>query len=105
MARMKIQADRHCRNYTFELGDQVLLSTKSHPVLVGNRKQQDLQVGPFVVKQRINDNAYELEGLPLAVLSTQNITFVSSFHLNVVRFTTRPSKDVAFPEINEDSIE
>ena len=42
MAKMKSQADRHHCNYTFEPGDQVLLSTKSHPVLVGNRKQQDL---------------------------------------------------------------
>ena len=104
MARMKSQADRHYRNYTFELGDQVLLSTRSHPALVGNRKQQDLRVGPFVVKQRINDNAYELEGLPPVVPSTQNITFLSLFYPNVVRFSTRPPEDVALPEIIEDSI-
>ena len=79
MARIKSQADRHRHSYTFEPGDQVLLSTKSHPALVGNRKQQDLRVGPFVVKQRINDNAYELERLPPAVPSTQNITFLSPF--------------------------
>ena len=105
MARMKSQADRHRRNYTFEPGDQVLLSTKSHPALVGNRKQQDLRVGPFVVRQRINDNAYELEGLPPAVPSTQNITFLSPFYPNVVRFSTRPQEDVALPEVLEDSIE
>ena len=105
MARMKSQADRHRRNYTFEPGDQVLLSTKSHPALVGNRKQQDLHVGPFVVKQRINNNTYELEGLPPAVPSTQNITFLSPFHPNVVRFSTRPPEDVALLEILEDSIE
>ena len=39
MARMKTQADKHRRNYKFEPGDQVLLSTKSHPALMGNRKQ------------------------------------------------------------------
>ena len=105
IARMKSQADRYCHNYTFEPGDQVLLSTKSHPALVGNRKQQDLQVGPFVVKQRINNNIYELEELPPAVPSTQNITFLSPFHPNIVRFSTRPPEDVALPEIIEDSIE
>ena len=98
MARMKTQADKHRRNYKFEPGDQVLLSTKSHPALIGNRKQQDLRVGPFVVKQRINDNAYELERPPPAVPSTQNITFLSPFHPNVVQFTTRPTEEVAIPE-------
>ena len=57
-----------------------------------------------MVKQRINDNAYELEGLSPAVPSTQNITFLFLFHPNVVRFSTRLPEDVALPEIIEDSI-
>ena len=33
------------------------------------------------------------------VPSTQNITFLSPFHPNVVQFTTRPTEEIAIPEV------
>ena len=102
---MKDQANKYRRYYFFKLGDQVLLSTKSHPSLLGNRKQQDLRIGPFVVKKRVNDNAYELEGLPPAVPTTQNITFLTPFHPNKIRFATRPPVEVATPEMVDGEVE
>ena len=95
---MKDRADKHRRVQIFEPGDQVLVSTKSHPALMGNRKQQDLRVGPFVVKRKINDNAYELEGLPPSVPCTQNVTFLSPFNPNLPCFASRPPIEVAVPE-------
>ena len=102
---MKDQANKHCRYYFFKPRDQILLSTKSHPSLLGNRKQQDLRIGPFVVRKRINDNAYELEGLAPAVPTTQNITFLTPFFPNKARFATRPPIEVATPKTVNGEVE
>ena len=98
-ARIKERVDRTRRIITFALGDQVLLSTKSHPALQGNRKQQDIRVGPFTVKQRVGPNAYELQGLPPNVPPVQNITYITPFHLSPHRFRTRPQPLPNIPTI------
>ena len=79
-ARMKERVDRARRVLIFQPGDLVLLSTKSHPRLEGNRKQGRIRVGPFAVKRQVNPNAYELEGLPPDLPRTQNITFLTPYH-------------------------
>ena len=66
-ARMKERFDRVRRVLIFQPGDLVLLSTKSHPRLEGNRKQGRIRVGPYVIKAQRNANAYELEGLPTGI--------------------------------------
>ena len=104
-ARMKERVDRARRVLTFHPGDQVLLSTKSHPRLAGARKQGRIRVGPFVVKKQVNPNAYELEGLPPDLPTTQNISFLSPYHSTPARFEDRPGERANEPEEVEGEME
>ena len=104
-ARMKERVDRARRVLVFHPGDQVLLSTKSHPRLAGARKQGRIRVGPFVVKGQVNPNAYELEGLPPDLPTTQNISFLSPYHPTPARFEDRPGERANEPEEVEGEME
>ena len=72
-ARMKERYDQNRKPLDLQPGDLVLLSTKSHHLLEGYRKQQERFVGPYVVKERVHPNAYKLHGLPEGVPPTQNV--------------------------------
>ena len=92
--RMKERYDQNRLTLELEPGDLVLLSTKSHHLLEGFRKQQERFVGPYVVKEKVHPNAYRLIGLPAGVPPTQNIRFpyqVSSLPRSV-RFSARPGR-------------
>ena len=104
-ARMKERHDRARRILTFRPGDLVLLSTKSHPRLEGNRKQGRIRVGPYVIKSQRNANAYELEGLPAGIPAVQNITFLSPYHTSPIRFEDRPASAGTEPELIDGELE
>ena len=59
-ASQKRYADAQCHDVNFNVGDSVLLATKSLH-LQGPRKLQDRFVGPFRVLQKIGKTAYKLD--------------------------------------------
>ena len=79
-ARMKERYDQHRKVLDLVPGNLVLLSTKSHHLLEGFRKQQERFVGPYIVKKKVYPNAYRLMGLPAGVPTTQNVRFLIKFH-------------------------
>ena len=102
---MKERADCAQRALVFHEGDLVLLSTKSHPQLAGARKQGRIRVGPFVVKRRVNPNAYALEGLPPGLPTTQNVSFLTPYHASPTRFEDRPGEAANEPELVDGELE
>ena len=83
----------------------MLLSTKSHHLLEGFRKQQERFVGPYVVKEKVHPNAYRLAGLPAGVPTTQNVRFLIKFHRSPEQFSSRPDPDSSAPELIEGQYE
>ena len=89
--RMKTRFDRGLRPREFNVGEFVLLSTKSHQILAGNRKHAQRYAGPYFIKEKINENAFRLAGLPTGVPSVQNIKFLKLFKPTSSRFSSRPA--------------
>ena len=73
--RTKRRYDSKHKVFKAEPGDLVLLSVKSHPAFGEARKLRLRFTGPYEVKRRVHQNAYELDGLPPAVPRTQNVSF------------------------------
>ena len=103
--RMKIRYDQNRKDLKLELGDLVFVSTKSHPLLHTVRKQQETKVGPYVVVGRINDNAYELEGLPAGVPRTQNVSYLTPYVPSPDHFRLRPDYRLNLPQEEGDEWE
>ena len=57
--------------------------------------------GPYPVKKKIHEGAYELEGLPPGVPPTQNVSFLRIFHPTPARFDSRPSPAHAAGPVSE----
>ena len=87
---MKRRYDAGRRKFQAEPGDLVLLSVKSHPAFGEARKLRLRFTGPYVIKGKVQDNAYELEGLPPNVPTTQNVSFLRLFFPSPPKFETRP---------------
>ena len=99
-ARQKRNADKHRHAESFDVGDDVLLSTEHlklpQPAAAGAgaRRTEKLMarfVGPFKITRVINANAYEL-GLPasMRIASVQNISFLRRYKHSPPRFAGRP---------------
>jgi hypothetical protein len=96
-ADQKRYADRHRREETFAVGDDVLLSTRDLRLLESKERAAKLTarfVGPFKVTEVINDNAYKLD-LPAAlrVHPVQNVSKLRRYRLSPPRFAGRPAAD------------
>jgi hypothetical protein len=73
--RQKAYADTKRRDVEFEVGDQVLLSTKNLTLrMVGSSKLMPKYIGPFPVVKKVNPVAYELD-LP-ACMKIHNVFHV-----------------------------
>ena len=83
----------------------MLLSAKSHTLFQGARKHRPRYTGPYVVRKKVHDNAYDLSGLPKEVPSTQNIQFLRLFYPTPARFASRPSPEYAFPLVRGTHLE
>ena len=68
---------------------------RSHPAFGDVRKLRLKYTGPYVVKRRVHPNAYELEGLPPTVPSTQNVSHLRLFFPSPPKFETRPQPAAA----------
>ena len=78
--RQKAYADARRSERSFAVGDEVLLSTKNIRLKTpGTQKLMPRYVGPFKIKKRISEVAYELE-LPAAVRRVHPI-----FHVSLLR--------------------
>ena len=98
-ARMKERYDHNRKPLDLDPGDLVLLSTKSHQLLEGYRKQQERFVGPYVVQKKVHPNAYKLAGLPPGVPPTQNVRFLLKHNTSPDRFSSRPDPDASTPQL------
>ena len=103
--RMKERYDKNRQPLKFEIGDLVLLSTKSHQLLEGRRKQNQKFVGPYVIDDKINENAYKLSGLPPGVPTTQNGSYLKLFIPNPQKFRTRPTPPANVPSLINNELE
>ena len=92
---MKRRYDLRRKPFVAKPGDLVLLSVRSHPAFGDVRKLRLKYTGPYVVKRRIHPNAYELEGLPPTVPSTQNVSHLRLFFPSPPKFETRPQPAAA----------
>ena len=92
--RMAAAADRHRRELSFNVNDQVLLSTQHLKIAdpLYNAKLAHLYCGPFRVTRVINANAYELE-LPehMRIHSTVNISHLREYRDGRIAFPGRPA--------------
>ena len=87
---MKRRYDIGRRKFKGEPGDLVLLSVKSHPDLGEAKKLRLKYTGPYVIKAKVHENAFELEGLPPTVPTTQNVEYLRLFFPSPDKFSTRP---------------
>jgi hypothetical protein len=107
--RQKQAADRHRRNKTYDVGDQVLLSTANLDLRLPGQSKKLLAkwIGPFTVKQVISPVTYKLD------LPSKYQGLHPSFHTSLLRpyhkgeeeFPGRPKVDRPLPEINKDGTE
>ena len=89
--RVKRRYDKKRAVFLAEPGDLVLLSTKSHPAFGTDARKLRLRfTGPYVIVQKIHENAYALDGLPPAVPVTQNVSHLRLFHPSPPQFESRP---------------
>lgn len=92
--RQKKYADQHRRDVVLKVGDRVLLSTKQlkfHNPSTRTPKLSSPFIGPFAIKRKINDNAYELELPPqLHVHPVINITRMKLYRDGESDFPHRP---------------
>ena len=82
-------------------GDLVLISTKVHPKLRPYTKQQEKWAGPYVIRKRVNENAYALVSLPMGMSPTQSASFLTLFWESPEKFQSRPQFEVAIPELHD----
>ena len=94
---MKRRHGRERPTLYLEPGDLVLLSGKSYNTKTGYHKVAPKYSGPYPVVRKIQDNTYELSGLPPEVPSTQNVKFLKEFHPSPSQFPGRPTPDHAAP--------
>ena len=99
--RMKERFDTNRQNLELAPGDLVLVSAKTHPQLRPYVKQQERWYGPYVVKRKVNDNAYAIIGLPPGTSETQNASFLVPFRDTPARFRSRPRTEVAVPQLRD----
>ena len=95
-ADQKRFADKHRREESFVVGDQVLLSTRDLAFINPEDIKRSAKftarfVGPFPVKRVINENAYELDLPPeLKIHPTQNVSKLRRYRRSDPRFDGRP---------------
>lgn len=89
--RMAVNADRHRRQLRFQVGDQVMLSTRHLRFKVPTSKLSAVYAGPFKVLEVINANAYRLELPPaLHIHDVINITLLKPYKDGTAAFPHRP---------------
>ena len=93
----KSHADKHRRDVSYAVGEEVLLSTRDLRLAADSSDTQRAQkltarfIGPFRINRIINPNAYELD-LPqqLRIHPTQNISKLRRYIRSPDRFNGRP---------------
>ena len=81
----------------FYVDDLVMVSAKSHPHGDEVRKLRPKFYGPYPIVGKVNDNAFQLGGLPPAMPKTQNISFLRLFVPSSERFSNRPAEPPPVP--------
>ena len=95
-AEQKKYADRHRRDEKFDVGDEVLLSTRDLQLVSdgSNKRAAKLTsrfVGPFRILRVINDNAYELDLPPqMRIHPVVNISKLRRYRRSPEQFAGRP---------------
>jgi hypothetical protein len=104
--RQARNADRHRRTVQLNVGDEVLLSTEGLRLRGQNNKLCSPFVGPFVITEVINSNAFRLALPPQmeALHPVFNISRLKPYVANSADFATRPQRfDRPPPEAQTDS--
>ena len=90
-AAMKAQADKHCRDHTFQIGDKVMLSTKNLNLKsTHSRKLSPKWVGPFKIIEQSHKDSFQLD-----LEGKFNIHPV--FHVNLLK-PYKENDDTLFPD-------
>ena len=95
--RMVNAANRRRRHCRYMVGDKVWLSTTAWCPQEGQPKLHYRFTGPFTIAERVNDNAYKLDDIPVGIHPTQNITELRPYIESPERFRTRPKPPVPRP--------
>jgi len=99
--RQATHADRHRREVSFKVGDEVLLSTAHLKLQGGGDRTAKFAykfIGPFKIKRVVNSNAYELE-LPrqLQIHPVLNVSRLKAYHDGREEFPLRARADTRPP--------
>ena len=91
----KIQADKHRRDHTFQIGDKVMLSTKNLTLpSTHSRKLSPKWIGPFSIIARKHKNSFTLD-LP------DKYKFHPVFHVNLIK-PYHDNNDSEFPDRHQE---
>ena len=83
----KVQFDKHQRDKEFEVGDQVMISTKGFPAY---GKEDANYIGPYPVTKKFSPLVYELDLLAGTKFHPRfNIEKLKQYHASPERFDTR----------------
>jgi hypothetical protein len=100
--RIKQQADQHCTERKFEVGDWVFINLQPYKQISLKKKNKDNKLapqnyGPYKVLERIGSMAYKLEFPP-----SSRIHLV--FHVSCLKkvIENKIPLQTIFPEINEE---
>ena len=97
--KMKEQKEASLTGHTYEVGEQVWVNARVFTGQAGPPKLHCAFYGPYRIIAKVNDNAYEISGLPATVHQTQNITELRPFVESPERFNTRPRQPIPEPTI------
>ena len=108
--RQAKNVDRHRRDVTFKVGDQVLLSTAHLKLLGGGDRTAKFAykyIGPFKIKRVAQNNAYELELPPqMQIHPVLNISRLKPYHDGREEFPLRKTgEDRPAPQVGPDGEE
>jgi hypothetical protein len=100
--RIKQQADQHCTEMKFEVGDWVFIKIQPYKQISLKKKNKDNKLapknyGPYKVLERIGSMAYKLEFPPSSCIHLV-------FHVSCLKkvIENKIPLQTIFPEINEE---
>jgi hypothetical protein len=108
-AMQKKYADQHRRPEQYDVGDEVLLSTRDLRLPSDQQQKRAAKllsrfIGPFKISRVINDNAYELELPPqLRIHAATNISKLRRYRHSPPEFADRPQPNPRPPPAATDA--
>ena len=103
--KMKRKWDESHTPSPYHAGDKVWVSAMTFAGQTGAPKLHCAYYGPYVIDEKVHDNAFKIRGLPDGVHPTQNVTNLRPFVETPERFRTRPRQPIPQPIVVDGQVE